>query len=142
MGRSGVDVGAVSYATPEGKVVRKLLDYANALPRTTAHKVHGGPHIIPGEPDLDIVCNGRAVKVEVKVPGTEHAIRKAVTPSQRARLRTYDRAGAIVGVVTSVDELRALMWDAQLVGEPGEGTVDEVRALLRTIGTVRARWAD
>lgn len=129
----------MSYSTPEGRVVRKLLDYANALPCTTAHKVHGGPHTIPGEPDLDIVCNGRAVKIEVKRPGTEAAIRRAITPSQRARLRVYERAGALVGVCTSVDELGAMLFDAQLVPEPGDGTVLAIRGILDTIKLVRAR---
>jgi hypothetical protein len=128
----------MSYSTPEGKVVRKLLDYANALPRTTAHKVHGGPHTIPGEPDLDIVCNGRAVKVEVKQPGTEAAIKRAVTPSQRARLRQYDRAGAIVGVCTSVDELACVLFDAQ----HGQ-LVDidlQVEDILDAVQRMRGRW--
>lgn len=98
----------MSYATPEGKLVRKLLDYANALPGTTAHKVHGG-QFSAGEPDLDIVAHGLAIKVEVKLPGTEHKIKSSVTPLQAAALRRYARAGAIVGVVVSVEELAVLL---------------------------------
>ncbi len=124
----------MSYSTPEGKVVRKLLDYANGIPNTIAHKVHGGTYSA-GEPDLDIVCNGRAVKIEVKTPGTEAAIRKHVTPLQRAMLGRYERAGAIVGVVTSVVELRALLWDADLDGLDH----DDVDETLAVIKRVRAR---
>lgn len=96
-------------STPEGRITSKIIRWLNDQPMTTAHKVAAGPYQQRGEPDIDAVHMGRAVKLEVKRPGTEAAIVKAVTPLQAERLLAYAAAGALVGVVTSVDEVRALL---------------------------------
>ncbi len=87
---------------PEGRIVRKILDYLNALPECRARKVHQDGYQ-RGEPDIDAVYRGRALKLEVKVPGGKP------TPLQAKRLDDWSRAGAITGVVTSVDDVRALV---------------------------------
>ena len=58
-----------------------------------------------GEPDIDAVVGGRAVKVEVKAPGRLHELK----PLQEYRLQQWGAAGAVVGVVTSEKELAELL---------------------------------
>lgn len=74
-----------------------------------ARKVHGGPHQQAGEPDVDACVEGRAVKVEVKVPGAKPSA------AQIGALRRWERSGALVGWVTSLRELEALL---ARVGDP------------------------
>lgn len=121
----------MSYSTPEGRITKKILDYLNGRERTTAHKVHGSQYST-GEPDIDAVSRGRAVKLEVKVPGTEASIRKRTTPLQRLRLRQYLDAGAIAAVVTSVEEVQAI-----IDGHPLDVDADGDQA--RVIARVKAR---
>lgn len=124
----------------EAALVRQLLSYLRALPRTCARKVHGGPHQGAGEPDIDAVVDGRAVKVEAKVPGRAGT----VTPLQRQVLGEWDRAGATVGVVTTVEELAALLGTPCPADSNGDG--DCGRALCpcadpdATRARIRARW--
>lgn len=68
-----------------------------------ARKVHGSSYGKSGEPDIDACVRGRAIKVELKMPG------KVPTPVQMGRLRAWARAGALAGWVTSLDELDALL---------------------------------
>lgn len=99
----------MSANTPEGRITEKILRHLNARPHCTARKVVASAMNRKGEPDIDCVRYGRAIKLEVKQPGTEHAIVAAVTPIQRRRLLDYEIAGAIVGVVTSVEDVEALL---------------------------------
>lgn len=99
----------MSASTPEGRITEKILRHLNARSMCVARKVVASAMNRKGEPDIDCVFMGRAVKLEVKQPGTEHAIVAAVTPLQRRRLLDYAGAGALVGVVTSVDETIALL---------------------------------
>ena len=104
----------MSASTPEGRITAKILAYLNGLPMTTARKVVASHMNRAGEPDIDCVHEGRAVKLEVKQPGTEAAIVKAVTPLQRVRLLDYARCGALVGVVTSTQEAAAVLGERLL----------------------------
>lgn len=88
---------------------RSIVSALNKVPGACARKVHGDPYGSRGEPDIDCVYAGRAVKLEVKRPGTEAAIRRAVTPHQGAALRRYRDAGAIAGVVCSAAEALAML---------------------------------
>lgn len=108
---------------PESRIVTQVLAYIRSLPSAYAHKVHGGPHGSTGEPDVDACVAGRAVKVEVKAPGRLSTL----TPTQRAALRRWRHAGAIVGVVCSVDEVMTLLRSYDLIGGPFD--VDEAAAL-------------
>lgn len=107
-------------STPsEGSIVADCLRWLAVQPRTQSRKVHQSAVSGSGEPDLDICCRGRAVKVEVKRPG-EHP-----TAKQMRRMKCWRDAGALVGWVTSLDELRGLMdrvddpaWQADLT-RPG-----------------------
>jgi hypothetical protein len=68
------------------------------FPGSVWFKYHGGPFTRAGVPDLLGVVYGRFIALEVKRPG-ERASR-----IQRHVQKRLANAGAIVGVVTSVDE--------------------------------------
>lgn len=94
-----------SHATPrESAIVQAVLRYINALPNSHAEKTHGTAYGMP-RVDIDASVQGRAVKLEVKRPGQKP------TPRQLLALRRWAAAGAITGVVTNVDEARALIGD-------------------------------
>lgn len=62
-------------------------------------KIHGGPHQLPGVPDLLCIKRGRAVWLEVKQPG------KKATPLQRRRMEEItNRGGSPCYVVTDTNE--------------------------------------
>lgn len=88
---------------PEKNIVNKILDYLNDLPHTYAHKVYSGGYAQAGEPDVDSVCNGHSLKLEVKVPG------EWPTPLQQVRLDQWADAGAIAACVHSVEEVATLV---------------------------------
>lgn len=92
-------------ATPEASIVKRILHYLNGLDDCYARKVHGGAYGTNGEPDLDICLKGRAIKLEVKAPGRENT----VTEMQFKALAKWGKAGAIVGVVTSLEEVKELL---------------------------------
>lgn len=92
----------------EKNIVNAIIKMINALPNSHARKTHGGMYS-SGEPDIDAVVQGRAVKLEVKAPGGK------ATPLQEARLRTWAHAGAVTGVVESVMEARVALQAAGLV---------------------------
>lgn len=90
--------------TQEIAIVRSILRMLNALPDTYARKMHGSRYA-NAWPDVVGAHRGRSLMLEVKRPGGK------ATPLQLAELRKWERAGAIVGVVESVDEVRALLPD-------------------------------
>ena len=75
-----------------------ILKTLGAWPRTWLTKIHGGAYQSAGIPDIVGVMDGRFVALEVKVPGG-HA-----TPLQELVLARLKDAGALCGVVTSVEE--------------------------------------
>lgn len=95
----------------ERTVVNNVIDWLNRLPDGRARKVHGGPHGQAGEPDVDACVGGRAVKLEVKAPGG----RRDLTRLQQRRLDQWREAGAVTGVVESVDDVRWLLAEAGLI---------------------------
>lgn len=98
----------------EAAIAKAIVRYLRDLPDGYARRVWtGGPQAQGGEPDVDAVVDGRAVKLEVKRPET----RGKVTPLQAVALDRWSRAGAVVGVVCSVNEVRALLRSFDLVDE-------------------------
>jgi len=91
---------------PETKLVGKMLKRLNGMDGCEARKVHGS-QFSRGEPDIDAVLWGVPLKAEVKVPGKGKA--SDPTPLQDARLRAWERAGAVTGCVRSMEELEALI---------------------------------
>lgn len=66
-------------------------------------KVHGGPMMMAGLPDLIACVKGRYVGIEVKMPGN--------TPSARQRYvhRKIENAGGEVIVAYGIDDVRHLV---------------------------------
>ena len=60
-------------------------------------KIHGDPYMPGGTPDLIGCASGRCFVLEVKRPGEKRAL-------QVQQLEKWRKAGAVVGVVTSVRE--------------------------------------
>ena len=89
--------------TKESAIVKAILAYLNTLPQCLARKRWGGGMGVAGEPDIDACIRGRSLQLEVKRPG-QHP-----TLLQLKRLEDWRRAGAIVGIVTSVAEVKALL---------------------------------
>ena len=89
--------------TKESAIVKAILAYLNTLPRCLARKRWGGGMGVAGEPDIDACLGGRSLQLEVKRPG-QHP-----TLLQLKRMEEWRQAGAIVGIVTSVAEVKALL---------------------------------
>jgi len=86
----------------ESTLRTKVLEYLNSLPGCKAIKIHGSAYIEAGTPDVMGCIKGRAFFLELKVPG------KKPTAIQERRLKEWEAAGAITGVVTSIEEVRAI----------------------------------
>ena len=89
--------------TNESTIVKAILAHLNALPECLARKRWGGGMGVAGEPDIDACLRGRSVQLEVKRPGQKP------TPLQLKRLEQWRQAGALVAVVSSVEEVKALL---------------------------------
>jgi hypothetical protein len=90
----------------ESAIVKAILVYLNSLPGCLARKRWGGGMGVAGEPDIDACLRGRSLQLEVKRLGQKP------TPLQVKRLDQWRHAGALVGVVTSVEEVKALLGSA------------------------------
>lgn len=101
--RFGWGVGKLS--TKESLVVKRILAFLNGLEGCYARKVHGGAYGTNGEPDIDGCRYGRAFKFEVKAPGRENML----TPLQVRALQRWEDAGAIVGMVVCVEDVKKLL---------------------------------
>ncbi|MCZ2150871.1 MAG: VRR-NUC domain-containing protein [Bryobacterales bacterium] len=95
--------------TSEKAIVKSILAYLNGLPGCLARKRWGGGMGVAGDPDIDACLCGRSLQLEVKRPG------ERPTPLQLKRLEEWRRAGAVVGVVTSVAATRALLENNSLL---------------------------
>jgi hypothetical protein len=89
--------------TSERAIVKAILAYLNRLPHCVARKRWGGGMGVAGDPDIDCCLLGRSVQLEVKRPGEQP------TALQIRRLEEWRRAGAEVGVVHDVAEVRVLL---------------------------------
>lgn len=87
----------------ESQLVVQVIDCIRDMPRAHARKVHGSRFQDAGEPDVDACIDGRAVKIEVKLPGH---VPSAV---QFASMRRWEDSGALAGWVDTMDQLRRLV---------------------------------
>jgi hypothetical protein len=94
--------------TTERAIVRAILAYLNGQPGCLARKRWGGGMGVAGDPDIDACIRGRSVQLEVKRPG------ERPTPLQLKRMEEWRRAGAVVGVVSSVEEVKSLLTEVDL----------------------------
>ncbi len=94
--------------TPEAKVLKAIIGELGKMKRAGRRifffKIRGGATMmIAGLPDLCIVLEGRAIFVEVKRPGGKP------TKLQEHRMQEIRNAAGVCGVVTSLEELRAML---------------------------------
>jgi hypothetical protein len=89
--------------TMERDIVKAILAYINGLPNGLARKRWGGGMGVAGDPDIDACVAGRCVQFEVKRPGQNP------TALQMKRLEEWRSAGAVVGVVRSVEEAQKIL---------------------------------
>lgn len=85
----------------EKSITRSILKWLNDQPGCYAVKTHGGP-FQAGQPDILGCFRGQMFALEVKRPGNKP------TKLQVAMLRKWLEAGAIIGVVTSLDEVKEM----------------------------------
>jgi len=95
--------------TSEKAIVKSILAYLNGLPECLARKRWGGGMGVAGDPDIDACLRGRSLQLEVKRPGEKP------TALQAKRLDEWRKAGAVVGVVTSIAATRALLENNSLL---------------------------
>lgn len=88
----------------EKAIIKKIMTWLKTLPDSNFVKVHADA-ANPGAPDISGCIRGRRVEIEVKRPGGK------ATPRQEATLRSWERAGAIVAVVYSLDEAKEVLRD-------------------------------
>lgn len=75
-------------------------------------KTYGGPYR-KGLPDLIAVYRGRTLALEVKRPGGKP------TKLQQHELGKFAAAGAVTGVVTSVEDVKRLLGEVDSHGQAG-----------------------
>ena len=103
----------------ERTVTTTILKYLNSLPRCYAIKTHGNRYS-NGQPDILGCIDGQAFALEVKRPmplpkdapvEPRNAFWRALgaTPLQVAMLEQWERSGAIVGVVRSVEDVERIL---------------------------------
>jgi len=91
----------------ERHLQQSVLGYLRKLsrddPSIVFRKRHGTVMGVAGDPDIYLLYKGRHAEIELKLPGN------SPTTLQQVRLAEWGRAGALVGVVHSVTELRKLL---------------------------------
>lgn len=119
----------------EAAIVEEILTYLNSLPETYAIKMHGSVFTVTGTPDILGSHRGRMLAIEVKrahpVRNGQPAVRlkgmallywnEGAAEIQAVQLARWRAAGALCGVVVSVDEVRARLgrlWPADVEGVP------------------------
>ena len=107
--------------TPEGKVKRWAGEQIERLlPGVVLYRPPGGAYGKAGEPDVHGCYGGCMFVIEAKVEGAEP------TPLQWARLRAYQKAGALCMVLRG-RELHKLQLLAKLIMERAECLKDLVK---------------
>ena len=87
----------------EKTIVNAIIKHLRTVPGCVVRKRHGTVFGVCGDPDLYGSIRGRHFELEVKQVGTPP------TPLQVRRLEEWRAAGAIVGIVHSVQEVREVM---------------------------------
>ena len=85
-------------------VVVPILRYLNSLPNAKAINIHGSIFSERGTPDIIGCVRGRMVAFECK-----RVSRETLEPIQLWRLSEWIMAGAVVGGVSSVDDVKLIL---------------------------------
>lgn len=87
----------------EKQIVTAILRFLHSLPGCFCWKEHGGMYGTAGIPDIIACIGGRFFGFEVKQPTGR------LTALQRATLEKIRAAGGVAAMVTSVDEVKAVL---------------------------------
>ena len=108
---------------PEAKLVAQIVTaIEKKYPSAWVRKIHGGPYQHAGIPDLLVCVNGILVGLEAKAlqPGeSEGHARARATIIQTEEIKRLHEAGAMAGVVLSVEEALELVDLAAFRGVAG-----------------------
>ena len=88
----------------EVTIVNSILSFINSLPYGVAEKVQGTARS-SGKSDINACINGRCIRIEVKT--ADHGNKES--KKQSINLRRWSAAGAVCGVVYSLEELKTLL---------------------------------
>lgn len=91
----------------EAALVYLTLRYLNGLRGCKAVKFHGSEYTEAGTPDIVGCYRGRTFLIEAKVEGGK------VSKIQDYRLKQWKSAGAVVAVVTTLDEVKQLVKEME-----------------------------
>ena len=91
----------------ESILVAKIKTRLKRIPKAYFIKTHGDQYLI-GEPDIIGCIGGRAVVIEIKLPG------EVPTPNQLAHLEMWRRAGAMAFWATSWEEVATTLKEQLL----------------------------
>jgi hypothetical protein len=89
--------------TLEKQIVNSIVKYLRTVPGCIVRKRHGTAFGVASDPDLYGALNGRHFELEVK------RSENRPTELQLQRLAEWERHGAMVGVVHSVQEAREVL---------------------------------
>lgn len=87
----------------EKEIVSAILRYLRSLTACFCWKEHGGMYGTAGVPDIICCIGGRFFAFEVKQP------KGRLTELQRITLSKIRAAGGVAAMVTSVDEVKAVL---------------------------------
>ena len=96
-----------SASPRESTIVAAVMQALKRVPDLVVRKRWGSEMAAAGDPDLTGCYRGRHFELEVKAPGGR------LSRIQEVRLKEWHRAGAVVGVVHSLDEALATLGIAQ-----------------------------
>lgn len=88
----------------EVSIVDRILNYINNMPDGVAEKVQGTA-LSSGKADINACIGGRCIRLEVKT--SDHG--NKASKKQKINLRRWSAAGAICGVVYSLEEVKELL---------------------------------
>lgn len=116
---------------PEAKAVKKIMKWLLEQ-EGDGFKVHGNMYQRSGEPDLTGSIKWRGIwlhyKFEVKAPKGESS--RKLDALQMHRLRIWHKCAKVVGVVRSVDDVRAILdAHADYIGDYHMNGFNEVNIL-------------
>ncbi len=92
----------------EKGITNAILRYLGTLSGCYRWKQHGGPYGCAGLPDIICCMNGRFVAFEVKRPKGGR-----LTKLQEVAIGKIRDAGGVAAVVTSLDEVKAVVKNIQ-----------------------------
>ena len=94
----------------ENTLQRKIQTYLKEnLPKSVVWKNHGNQYSVIGLPDIMCVYREKLVCIEVKISGNKP------TKLQEITLKKLSDAGAITGVAYSVEDVKQLLIDNNLI---------------------------